>query len=114
MTIAVLEGWRVVALSKGWRRRTGILRAEWLGLPLPAFTHPDDVPRLLVQVALAEYTPASLRLRLGRAGHWHTVQLRLQKRRGLVALKLDADPLPLGQWWWPNAPRTRDPGVAIS
>lgn len=102
-TALIDREWRVVGLSSGWRRRTGILRAELLAAPLLCYAHPEDVPALMRLGSLIDHAPGAVRVRVGTWGQWTEVRLRAGRRFGDLSLvEVEAPELPRSHWWRPT------------
>lgn len=104
MTAAVLtRDWWLVGGLHGWRRATGILRAQLASAPLWAHLHPADAPALLVASEVAAFRDTSAVIRLGTLGSW--VQCRVELTRWSHArCAISVTPLvqlPISAWWLP-------------
>lgn len=96
------RGWRMRALSAGWRRQTGVLRAHLMASPLFAFVDPRDVRELVALAALIDYVGGSVRVRVGRPGHYTPVEITASRWRGdectLEVHNINGE-LPRSTWW---------------
>ena len=102
MAVAVLtKDWWLIGGLHGWRRVTGLLRAQLASAPLWAHLHPADAPRLHVAAELANYRAATVEVRIGTLGSWVRCRLELDRwvneRCAITVAPLA--PLPVSMWW---------------
>ena len=103
VTALLTASWKSTALSAGWRRRTGVLRADLLATPFLNYVHPEDVPEMLTLGELLDFVSASTRVRMGYWNQWFEVLLEAERRtHGLARVHVHAEELPKSLWWRPT------------
>ena len=106
-TRAVLYRGRFRTLWSGWRRTCNVLRAHLIRTPLTSHAHPDDAGDLRAALVAAEWGMQSITVRLGRAGDWHEVLLRLHPGEHysyevFVEAERLGGRIPPSDWWEPE------------
>ena len=99
---ALQRDWRLTGLQQGWRRNTGVLRADLLAVPLPAWVDPQDAHQLAALAALMLWTGGSVRLRMGYNGIYTPVLLTASKWHGdcaAIEAKGISGEIPRSRWW---------------
>lgn len=103
VTALVETDWHLIGLSRGWRRRTGVLRAHLLRAPLLNYVHPADVHQMVALGALLEFCRGSACIRMGYWGQWVEVELTGERRYGGSSqFAVHAAELPKALWWAPT------------